>query len=41
MDGPSPGSNYLGVHVYDNLSISLLQHRLNALGEDIAVEVID
>jgi (p)ppGpp synthase/HD superfamily hydrolase len=39
MDGPHPGSNYLGVHARDDLSISLLQHRLNVLGTGIAVEV--
>ena len=40
IDGPCPGNDYLGVHVYDDLSISLLQHRMNVLGENIAVEVI-
>jgi hypothetical protein len=41
IDGPSPGNDYLGVYVDDPLSISLLQHRLNALGENIAVEVTE
>lgn len=40
VDGPAPGNDYLGVHVYDDLSISLLQHRLNELGENIVVEVV-
>jgi hypothetical protein len=39
IDGDAPGNDYLGVHIYDDLSISLLQHRLNVLGENIAVEV--
>lgn len=39
IDGDAPGSDYLGVHVYDDLSISLLQHRLNVLEQNIAVEV--
>ena len=40
IDGAAPGNDYLGVHVYDDLSISLLQHRLNVLEQNIAVEVI-
>ena len=40
IDGPSPCSNYVGVHADDDLSISLLQQRLNDLGTGIAVEMI-
>jgi hypothetical protein len=34
------GSDYQGVHVEDLLSVSLLQHRLNQLGELLAVQII-
>ena len=40
VDGAAPGVDYLGVHVDDYLSISLLQHRLNVIGERIAIEVV-
>jgi hypothetical protein len=40
VDGDSPGHDYIGVHAYDNLSISLLQNRLNELGTGIALELI-
>lgn len=39
IDGPFPGSDYLGVHCYDDISISLLQARLVELGENIEVRV--
>jgi hypothetical protein len=41
VDGPMPGSDYLGVHADDELSVSLLQHRLNELGTGIAIEMIE
>jgi len=40
IDGDAPGHDYLGVHADDDISISLLQHRLNELNTGIAVEVI-
>jgi hypothetical protein len=40
IDGDAPGHDYLGVHADDDLSISLLQHRLNELGTGIAVEFV-
>ena len=40
IDGDAPGHDYLGVHADDDLSISLLQHRLNELDTGIAVELI-
>jgi hypothetical protein len=39
MDAPAPGHDYLGVHANDDLSVSLLQHRLNELGTGITVEL--
>ena len=39
IDGPAPGHDYLGVHADDDLSVSLLQHRLNELKTGIAVEL--
>jgi len=39
VDGPFPGSNYLGVHCHDDISVSLLQARLVELGENIEVQV--
>tara|TARA_B100000959_G_C14706220_1_gene510890 strand:- start:97 stop:660 length:564 start_codon:yes stop_codon:yes gene_type:complete len=36
-DGPCPGNDYLGVSVEDNISISLLQQRLNDLKTGIKV----
>jgi hypothetical protein len=38
-DGPMPGSNYLAVHTEDDISVSILQHRLNQLGQNIKVEL--
>ena len=39
IDGPMPGNDYLGVHADDDISISLLQHELNAANTGIAVKV--
>ena len=39
IDGPAPGNNYLGVHADDDISVSLLQHELNAANSGIAVRV--
>ena len=39
VDGPMPGNDYLGVSCKDEISISLLQARLNELGESIEVRV--
>jgi len=39
VDGPMPGNDYLGVSCRDEISISLLQARLNELGENIAVRL--
>ena len=33
-DGPMPGNSYMGVHADCFVSLSVLQHRLNALGEN-------
>lgn len=38
-DGPCPGSDYLGVHADDKVSLSCLQERLNQLGESIEIRV--
>lgn len=40
IDGPSPGNDYLGVHADNELSISLLQHRLNELRTGIQVHAV-
>ena len=40
MDGPCPGSDYLGVVSNDSLTASLLQARLLELGEKTSVEII-
>ncbi len=40
MDGPYPGSDYLGVVSNDSLTASLLQARLLELGEKTSVEII-
>ena len=40
IDGPHPGSDYLGVHADDALSANLLQARLLELNTDIAVEIV-
>ena len=39
QDGPCPGSNYLGVHADDKISLSCLQERLNQLGENIEIRL--
>ena len=39
IDGPCPGNDYIAVHAPDMLSLSLLQERLNQLGEEVKVEV--
>jgi hypothetical protein len=36
-DGPMPGSDYIGVHADDEVTLSLLQHRLNELNTGIRV----
>lgn len=41
IDGASPGNDYLGVQAKDELSVSLLQHRLNELGQRYEVELLD
>ena len=38
-DGPCPGNDYLGVSVVDEISISLLQQRLNDLGTGIRIGI--
>ena len=40
MDGPCPGNDYLGVSASDEISVSLLQQRLNDLGTGIKVIVV-
>ena len=39
VNGPWPGNDYLGAHAVDDLSVSLLQHRLNELGTGIEIHV--
>ena len=39
IDGPCPGNNYLGVHADNAVSVSLLQHELNAINSGIAVRL--
>ena len=39
IDGPMPGNNYLAVHADDEISVSLLQHRLNELKTGVAIEL--
>lgn len=39
IDGPCPGNDYLGVEAADEVSLSLLQKRLNQLGTGIRVLV--
>ena len=39
FDGPIPGNSYLGVHADDFVSLSILQHRLNAVGENTKVVI--
>lgn len=40
IEGPMPGSNYVGVRVPDDVSLSCLQQRLNQLGQNCAVVVM-
>ena len=40
IDGACPGVDYLGVHAPDDLSLSLLQHRLNQLGTGIRIQIV-
>ena len=37
--GASPGNDYIGVEARDDVTLSLLQHRLNELGAGIKVEL--
>lgn len=39
IDGPHPGSDYLGVDATDYLSLSLLQQRLNDLNTGIRIQL--
>jgi len=39
-DGPVIGSDYLGVHADDELSISLLQNELNSRGANTAIKIV-
>lgn len=39
-DGPTIASDYLGVHAEDDVSLSLLQQRLKALGHDVAIKLV-
>jgi hypothetical protein len=39
IDGASPGNDYLGVEAVDEISLSLLQQRLNELGTEIEVRL--
>jgi hypothetical protein len=39
IDGPCPGNDYLGVEAADQISISLLQQRLNQLGTGIEIHM--
>ena len=41
IDGPHPGNDYLGVYCNNELSISLLQARLNELDTGLAVRVVE
>ena len=40
IDGAYPGNDYLGVHATCGLSLSMLQRRLNQLGESVRIQVI-
>ena len=40
-DGPMPCSDYIGVHADNYISVSLLQHELNATGANVAVRVVE
>ena len=37
IDGPMPGNDYLGVEAADQVSVSLLQKRLNELNTGIRI----
>ena len=39
FDGPSPGSDYLGVQADDLLAVSLVQHELNNQGYNTRIEL--
>jgi len=39
IDGPSPGDDYIAVHVPDHISLSLLQERLNQLNEGVRITI--
>ena len=39
IDGPMPGSLYLAVYAQDRLTLSILQHELNRLGQSVRVEI--
>ena len=39
-DGPTIGSDYLGVHAEDEISISLLQRRLRGLGHQVSIKLV-
>ena len=39
IDGPCPGNDYLGVHAKDLLAVSFVQHEMNKLGWNVAVEL--
>jgi hypothetical protein len=41
LEGPMPGSNYVGVHAPDDVSLSCLQRILTHLGQRCAVVVMD
>ena len=36
---PTPIDNFYGVEADNSISLSILQHRLNQLGQDIAIEL--
>jgi hypothetical protein len=40
-DGPNPGCDYIGVTADDDISVSLLQHELNATGANVAVRIVE
>jgi hypothetical protein len=41
IDGPIPGSDYIGAHTDDPITLSLLQKRLNELNTGIRISVLD
>ena len=40
IDGECPGNDYLGVNVPDDLSLSLLQERLNQLNQGVRIGLV-